>query len=1158
MKRRLHLLWVILLCCICGVYADPVIEDGVYFITCEQGEGYVALGGKHDMLPFICYVNDMSSIAADGYWVVTNTRSGYTFRNEVTDEYLVYTTERWDDYYKWMTLSTDPEDRTQFWNVRDNGDGTVSINSVVAENYYWNLRYSQGLLGTYSSTGTGANERYTFYKKGSEPGPGPGPGPGPDPEPEVMTKFPDALHVYLNDGRIEAYPLEYITSYNVADGQLVIETNVGQTFTYSMSDVQTTSETAPTDFPMFESYKFNNKFNDQLFTDADGEFDADTVNVTIAAIGKRLTPSFKVPDDATLVYVNGVQQESKVTRLRFDKDIYYVVTRAGITMLLPDADGGTYSMQPYGRLVRVHVDWLTDRAEVPTIYINTEDGQGISSKTEFKNATIMIDGHDIFPSMEETPMQIKGRGNSSWGWPKKPYRLKFEEKVKPLGMTKGKSWVLLSNYQTGSLMSNAIGMKAANLMKASAANHIVPVDLYLNGEYRGSYNLTEKVGLANNSVDLEDETAAALLELDSYFDEPANQKFRSVPYNLPINIKEPEFDEGTTSLTLEQIRDDFNAFMTTLYRREDLSQHVDVEQLVRFLMVNELICNFELYHPKSTFCYRESFESDTSKYVFGPVWDLDWAFGYEGHSRYYRDNATSNYWLDNPNMEVVQFIRDLRWNYEPMSDLYKQLWEEFMENDLQELLEYCQDYYDFGHNSFDMNRQVWGDWTDYSQQVGVASNWLETRANKIWEDILNDVRPEKPDPVDPPEPIEFANDKLYTISCRRGDLVLSEDHEGLEAGQSVWWDLTEEEMQFAIITIEGNNYLYSPLLKAYLKADESADGNGHWVEELGSPIYFDDSHPDGEYMYMMSILNDYGGIWYFNNNSRTIVINSWDTPDDGDRWKIEEVGDFDPTEALRIAQGSLFVVTTNLMFDGQVIASESKDMPYGAQLPDPPTDWGNAFVTLKPVGTIPFQVTDNHTVAYEAVWQGPFAFSHSADDAEWYNMTIRTLYYVSVQDSEPYYPAAEEDGRTLAEHQYHWAFVGTPYMVKVYNRSTGFDQVLTKTDVGVVMRPGDYTWELVPNGDGFVLLEEGSMPTTCINQFGGSTGPLSTWTSWNSLTDDGSTFRVTRAQEYDAIDGLNNGQWTKDNVYDLSGRKIAHRPLKPGIYLINGRKVAIN
>lgn len=1164
MKKRLTLFVLSLLCGI--TFATAAIEDGVYSISCAQADGYVALGAYHDMAPYICFIDDGGTIAADGYWVVTNTRSGYTFRNEVSGEYIIFTYDRVDAYYKYMTLSTEPEERAQFWNVIENEDGSISVFSVVDGDYCWNLRASQGLLGTYRGTGNSINERYYLTKKGSTPGPGPGPDPDPDPEPEVMTKFPDAVHVFLTDGRIDAFPKDIVTNRTETGGNLVIETSVGQSFTYPLSSVDHVSEEAPADFPTFESYKFNNKFNDQLFTDAEGEMVGDTVFVTLAAIGKRLTPSFKLPDDQTLVYVNGELQQSKVTRRRFDHDTYYVVTREGIQMFLPEAGStSTYSMQPYGRLVRVVVDWLTDRAEVPRIDIVTADGQSITSKTEFKDATITIDGHGIFPSMEATAVQIKGRGNSSWGWPKKPYRLKFEEKVKPLGMTKGKSWVLLSNYQTGSLMANAIGMKAANLMGAAGANHIVPVDLYLNGEYRGNYNLTEKVGFSNNSVDLEDETAAALLELDSYYDEPTGQKFRSMPYNLPINIKEPEFDEGTTSLTLETIQNDFNSFVTTLYKGQDLSQHVDIEQLIRFLMVNELINNYELGHPKSTFCYRESFESDTSKYVFGPVWDLDWAFGYEGHSRYYRDNATTNYWLDMPNWasEVKQFIQDLRWRYEPMSARYQELWEKFMEEDLTELLEFCQDYYDFAYKSFRTNADLWGDWTNYEQQVSTAASWLETRANKIYQDMLDGVRPEPVEPVDPVEPIEFANDKLYTITCKRGGLCLTEDHFGLDAQQTreQWLDwgwgepVPEEEKQFAIINIEGNNYLYSPLTNAYLRTGYVE--NGEWVDYLGSPIFFDTSNSDGEYLYMISTRTDAGTTLWFNNNGSKIVINSWNTPDDGDRWKIEEVADFDPTEALRIAQGSLYAVTTNLMYDGQIIASETKDMPYGAELPTPPSDWSNAFVTLNPVGNHPLFVTAETTVAYEAKWAGPFAFTTSLDDVQWYNMTIRSEYMVGKNETEPYVPVAVPNPDTLRLETFQWAFGGTPYKVKVYNRATGLDETLALDDKNAVMRPGDYSWEILPNSDGFVLRAEGT-PFSCLNQIGGKNGPLQTWTDSKSLTDNGSTFRVSPAPApYDGIRDLAEPSSVTPRpssyIVDLTGRRLDHIR-QPGIYIINGRK----
>lgn len=1172
MKTRLKTYFINFFLCLgffsFTLYANASIEDGVYYISCTKLDGYLGLGKYHNVDPYIYYVTDGQEKTADGYWLITNTRSGYTFRNEATGQLLIYTAERVDQYYKYMTLASEPlGDHSEFWNIIEGSDGAFSIQSAIATDYYWNLRSGTNMLGTYrGSNGNSDNERYVFHKTGDTP-----PDPGTDPEPVAQFPsdqytpfaFPEALHIFLSDGRIEAYPLEYVTNYKEADGKLLIETNINWTYTYDLSTVDSVSERAP-EFPTFESFKFNNSYNDQLFTTADGEMVEDSVFLTVSAIGKRLTPSFKVADENVEVYAGGKLQTSKQTRLRFDKDIYYLVTRKRCKILTPEADN-KYFMRPYGRCVRVHVDWLTDRAEVPTIYINTADGQAITSKDYFKDATITIDGHGIFPSMEETAMQIKGRGNSSWSWSKKPYRMKFPEKVKPLGMTKGKNWVLLANGINGSLMSNAVGMKAANLMKASAANHVMPVDLYLNGEYRGSYNLTEKVGFSNNSVELDDETAAALLELDSYYDEPTGQKFRSTPYNLPINIKEPEFAEGTTSLTLEVIQNSFNAFMATLNRKKDISRYVDVEQLARFLMVNELICNFELYHPKSTFCYRESFESDTSKYVFGPVWDLDWGFGYEQNRSYFKGNTTSNYWIDMPNMEVVQFIQDLRWNYEPLCDIYKQLWKKFLNEDLQELMEFCQDYYDFACNSFVSNKGKWGDNTDYAKQAKDAASWLETRANKIYEDILNDVRPYRPDPVDP---IEFANDKLYTITCQRGALALTEDHNGLTTEQQRW-GAPDEDFQFAIIGIEGQNYIYSPVTKKYL----TYNNNGTWVNMLGTPIDINTNYPNGQYLYMMSCTSDNGQTLYFNHNSSILVINTYSTPDAGNRWMIEEVGDFDPTEALELASQSLLAVTNRYLYNGEVVGSETSQMPKGSMPPEPSDRWKNAFVKLNEPDDMPYQITEDITIDYDVEWFGPFSFSTSPEDTYWYNMTIRSDYFVGKQDSEPYYPSVVDEETLFYDPGYFWAFAGNPYQVKVYNYTTGFDETLAPDGDYAVMRSGDFFWDLLPNNDGFVLRLPGS-DYSCINQFGGPGGPLKFWHDGNSPKDNGSTFRVYEANTTD-INTIENSQLAIDNettvIYNLSGQQIVTDKrvdgklsngklsgiLPRGIYIVNGKKVLV-
>ena len=98
--KRLTVLFLSLWCCTLFTFADPIVEDGVYSISCQQTDGYVALGSYHSVNPYICYVQDGSELTEDAYWVVTNTDGGYTFQNEASGEYIVFTYDRVDAYYK--------------------------------------------------------------------------------------------------------------------------------------------------------------------------------------------------------------------------------------------------------------------------------------------------------------------------------------------------------------------------------------------------------------------------------------------------------------------------------------------------------------------------------------------------------------------------------------------------------------------------------------------------------------------------------------------------------------------------------------------------------------------------------------------------------------------------------------------------------------------------------------------------------------------------------------------------------------------------------------------------------------------------------------------------------------------------------------------------
>lgn len=404
-----------------------------------------------------------------------------------------------------------------------------------------------------------------------------------------------------------------------------------------------------------------------------------------------------------------------------------------------------YHFVPLGRRYRFSMDWMADHATAtPIIYIDIEpnDWGGVSppsSKDYYLDAVISIDGAGLFPSMDNTAVQIKGRGNSSWSsnsWSKNPYRLKFDEKMKPFGLTKGKSWVLQSNRQRGSMLANPIGMYAAGLAKADGANHYVPVELYLNGDYWGSYTFTEKVGFHNNSIDLEDDSHACMLELDTYSDETI---YRSSPGNLPVKIKEPDFSdpESTTLLSsTSEIMNRFNAFTQLVHEGKDISPEVDVESLARFLMVTELIGNNELKHPKSTYLYHEDVLSPDVRFKWGPVWDLDWAFGYEGSSTYYQQNATANFWTSTSSMAAATFMRKMRSAGEPLDRAIYREWTIFMRDHLEDLIDYCKSYYDYARPSLENNNNaVHGqdkDYTNYASNATNAQRWLRQRANYVY------------------------------------------------------------------------------------------------------------------------------------------------------------------------------------------------------------------------------------------------------------------------------------------------------------------------------------------------------------------------------------------------------------------------------------------
>ena len=680
-------------------------------------------------------------------------------------------------------------------NVSTTDDATSAARFTLSEatptsEYYSGFSYARMIRFTQSGTflncnslnsysrwynGTGSYSCYVVWRvKTDAPEP-----PGPEPEPVIRPAAMNdpMLFIHFENGEMYAFPKEYADNCYESDGTLNIRTVWEETIVYH--NVAFVTEDVP-ERPYFTSFKFNDKFNDQLFNDVVADIDsltpADTLRMRVGCIGKRLTPSFKCNGDDVTVYIDTVPQKSKVSSQRFDKPVKYVLAYDHMKLVVAYEDGDERKtvLRPYGREVVVDVNLLAyNGANVPILYINTDDGQGITSKSTYKSATLRINGGGAFPDMEETPIQIKGRGNTTWNYPKKPYNFKFATKQSPLGMGKGKKWVLLANHQSNSIMSNAIAMKIAGMVGTEACNHILPVDVYLNDTYQGSYNLTEKIGISANSVDLDDESRAALVELDVLYDEP--YKFRS-PNQMPVNIKAPDFSdaEAGTAITAKDVERSFNAMENAVCNLdEDYPTHIDIEAACRFLLVNELVFNRELWHPKSCFAFCEDVTDPESPWKLGPVWDFDWAYGYPASHTYYVNFMTTDYFPHlmsggSSSGRAGTFWYDIITGCKEGQQAYTRLWTDFMKNKLDALLEYVDDYLEYANPSFVANNKVWSNTA--ADQTGNANNakvWLKQRAEFIYANWIEQYPEEEGTGIEAPFGRRTERTAAYDLSGRQ-------------------------------------------------------------------------------------------------------------------------------------------------------------------------------------------------------------------------------------------------------------------------------------------------------------------------------------------------------------------------------------------------------
>ena len=372
-----------------------------------------------------------------------------------------------------------------------------------------------------------------------------------------------------------------------------------------------------------------------------------------------------------------------------------VVVAVGEYGTAPVTDGGTVDLvtlcgagDVYNLTLRAQKGEQTEETEltiypsanVDAMYLVSDDPvnkgrewvEASVTKDNKATGTMVLQDADSAVVYDDLLTQIKGRGNSTWKLTKKPYQIKLDSKTDLLrtgnSENKSKTWVLLANFSDQASIRNtiALGLGAEMGMEYYMENRMI--DLYYDGEYRGTYLLCEKVEVkegrvditdleganedANSGVDLEeltvsvektangatytycegmndpaDTTGGYLLEMEVAYRTADEVCYFYTNRGNYVVVKSPEF---ASKAQMEYIATLYQEYEDALFNDgvnpdtgKRYTDYVDLESTAKCYIVNELAKNLDGFRT-SAYIYKEA-GVDLMK--MGPLWDYDLGFG---------------------------------------------------------------------------------------------------------------------------------------------------------------------------------------------------------------------------------------------------------------------------------------------------------------------------------------------------------------------------------------------------------------------------------------------------------------------------------------------------------------------------------------------------
>lgn len=276
------------------------------------------------------------------------------------------------------------------------------------------------------------------------------------------------------------------------------------------------------------------------------------------------------------------------------------------------------------------------KTTLPVVRIDTDGGVPIGSKEDYVGGRVSTTPNAGGPATDaySGTTEVRGHGNSTWGRPKKPYRLKLSKAAGLFGLPSSKHWVLLANYIDRSNLRNAVAFRLGSQTSLAWTPRTRFVELVVNGKYLGLYQLAEHVRLDKNRINVdalkpEDTTGDALtggyhIELEQRLDLAAAPGFVT-PLGNRFELKDPEEPAPEQSAYISGYVAAFErSLMSPAFTAPatGYGNYIDLESFIDWYLVEEALKNNDAWFSSAHFV-----KPRLGKLQAGPLWDFDQSAG---------------------------------------------------------------------------------------------------------------------------------------------------------------------------------------------------------------------------------------------------------------------------------------------------------------------------------------------------------------------------------------------------------------------------------------------------------------------------------------------------------------------------------------------------